>query len=168
MYMTCVLLHFLPNVGAYLLKRYCHVTISFRSIAPSPDCRNWTLIFHMATDVSERALELKDLVHLLHHRTAQWRALGLQLGVPKHVLDTIQSNHAGYPDMAQSCLTATLSWCLRKGRVFTQKDVSELSVTRGANLYVTFLFIAKQIINVFPATMWVNNRQHGCCRSLLL
>ena len=96
-----------------------------------------TVVGSMATDdaqVPEGALELKDLVHLLHHRTAQWRAMGLQLGVPMHVLDTIQSNHAGRPDMTQSCLIATLSWCLRKGRVFTQKDVTELCMTRGKTL----------------------------------
>jgi len=102
----------------------------------------------MASDdaqVPEGALELKDLVHLLHHRTAQWRAMGLQLGVPMHVLDTIQSNHAGRPDMTQSCLTATLSWCLRKGQVFTQKDVAELCKTRGKTVRKRFELLSFQI-----------------------
>ena len=115
-----------------------------------------TIVGSMATDdaqVPEEALELKDLVHLLHHRTAQWRAMGLQLGVPMHVLDTIQSNHAGRPDMTQSCLIATLSWCLRKGRVFTQKDVTELCITRGKTLRKRFEVLAfhKEIMSVFLA-----------------
>lgn len=76
--------------------------------------------------VPEGALELRDLVHLLHHKTSQWRAIGLQLGVPKHVLDTIQSNHARYPDMTHRCLAATLDWCLRQGQVLTKKDVVKL------------------------------------------
>ena len=44
---------------------------------------------------------------------AEWKHLGLELGVPPHTLNKIQFNNANRPDLAQQCLTDTFSWWLK-------------------------------------------------------
>ena len=44
---------------------------------------------------------------------AEWRSLGLQLGVPPDQLDTIQSNCAHDPNHAKQCLTNMFTWWLK-------------------------------------------------------
>jgi len=56
---------------------------------------------------------LKDLVKL--PVAAEWRQLGVQLGVPLHRLRQIQANNKNSPDFAQDCLTDMLDWWLNKG-----------------------------------------------------
>ena len=58
--------------------------------------------------------ELKDLVKL--PVAADWRQLGLQLGVPLHRLRRIQANNRNCPDFAQECLTDMFTWWLNNGR----------------------------------------------------
>ena len=43
---------------------------------------------------------------------AKWKTLGTMLLVPKHQLDTIQSNHAHFTDHSQQCLTSMFGWWL--------------------------------------------------------
>ena len=43
---------------------------------------------------------------------AEWRQLGLQLGVPLHRLRRIQANNRNCPDFAQECLTDMFYWWL--------------------------------------------------------
>ena len=44
---------------------------------------------------------------------AEWRNLGLKLGVPLDQLNTIQSNCAHYPDHTSRCLTDMFDWWLK-------------------------------------------------------
>ena len=57
---------------------------------------------------------LKDLVKL--PVAAEWRQLGVQLGVPLHRLRRIQANNRNCPDFAQECLTDMFYWWLNNGR----------------------------------------------------
>ena len=57
---------------------------------------------------------LKDLVKL--PVAAEWRQLGVQLGVPLHRLRRIQANNRNCPDFAQECLTDMFYWWLNSGR----------------------------------------------------
>ena len=60
---------------------------------------------------------LKDLVKL--PVAAEWRQLGVQLGVPLHRLRRIQANNRNCPDFAQECLTDMFYWWLNNGRDVT-------------------------------------------------
>lgn len=44
---------------------------------------------------------------------AQWRSIGVQLGVPGHELDTIQANNRGDPHMIQNCISYVFDWWLK-------------------------------------------------------
>ena len=57
---------------------------------------------------------LKDLVKL--PVAAEWKQLGVQLGVPIHTLDEIQANHEHSPNFAQECLSDMFTWWLNNGR----------------------------------------------------
>ena len=57
---------------------------------------------------------LKDLVKF--PVAAEWKQLGLQLGVPLHRLRRIQANNRNCPDFAQECLTDMFYWWLNNGR----------------------------------------------------
>ena len=57
---------------------------------------------------------LKDLVKL--PVAAEWKQLGVQLGVPIHTLDEIQANHEHSPNFAQECLSDMFTWWLKNGR----------------------------------------------------
>lgn len=77
-------------------------------------------------------LKLNELVNHLYPRAAKWRKIGLILEVPNYELDAIQSNNAGFPDMSERCLTATLRWYLKQGKILTEDDVTIiLSRTSG-------------------------------------
>jgi len=56
------------------------------------------------------AFELRDLVKL--PVAAEWKQLGLQLGVPNHRLLQIQCNNQHSPYIAQECLTDMFDWWL--------------------------------------------------------
>ena len=60
---------------------------------------------------------LKDLVKL--PVAAEWRQLGVQLGVPIHTLDEIQANHEHSPNFAQECLSDMFTWWLNNGHDVT-------------------------------------------------
>ena len=68
--------------------------------------------FYTAMDVPP--LELKDLVKL--PVAAEWKQLGLQLGVPIQTLDEIQANHENSPNFAWECLRDIFYWWLNDGR----------------------------------------------------
>ena len=72
---------------------------------------------------------LKDLVKL--PVAAEWKQLGLQLGVPLHRLRRIQANNRSYPDFAQECLTDTLHWWLNNGRGKTYERLARALNTIG-------------------------------------
>ena len=63
--------------------------------------------------------ELKDLVKL--PVAAEWKQLGVQLGVPVHTLDEIQANHENSPNFVQECLRDMFYWWLNNGRDVTQE-----------------------------------------------
>ena len=60
---------------------------------------------------------LKDLVKF--PVAAEWKQLGVQLGVPLHRLRRIQANNRNCPDFAQECLTDMFYWWLNNGRDVT-------------------------------------------------
>ena len=66
-------------------------------------------------------LELKDLVKL--PVAAEWKQLGVQLGVPTHKLDEIHANHENSPNFAQECLRDMFYWWLNNGRDVTQEKL---------------------------------------------
>ena len=63
--------------------------------------------------------ELKNLVKL--PVAAEWKQLGVQLGVPTHKLDEIHANHENSPNFAQECLRDMFYWWLNNGRDVTQE-----------------------------------------------
>ena len=65
--------------------------------------------------------ELKDLVKL--PVAAEWKQLGVQLGVPTHMLDEIQANHENSPNFAQECLRDMFNWWLNNGRDVTPEKL---------------------------------------------
>ena len=56
--------------------------------------------------------------------TSKWWSLGLQLGVPPHQLDTIQSNCAQYPDTSNRCLASMFEWWLRNSYECTYESLA--------------------------------------------
>ena len=52
---------------------------------------------------------------------AEWKQLGLQLGVPLHKLNEIQANNRNCPDFAQECLTDMFYWWVKNGRDSTSE-----------------------------------------------
>ena len=58
-------------------------------------------------------LVLRDLVKL--PVAAEWKRLGLELGVPNHKLREIQSNNRHSPEFAQECLADMFDWWLNNG-----------------------------------------------------
>ena len=85
----------------------------------------YSILIHLSL---ETPLELRDVVNLLGHRASQWRLVGQKLGIPRHVLDTIQSNNAGNPHMSQQCLADVISWHFQQGNILTKKDVACLKI----------------------------------------
>ena len=74
---------------------------------------------------SPHVVLMTDLANLANLPvTARWRSLGLQLGVPHHQLDTIQSNCAHYPDHANQCLTSVFEWWLRNSHESTYESLA--------------------------------------------
>lgn len=73
---------------------------------------------------TETSLELRDIVNLLSHQASHWRSIGIGLGVPHYVLNTIQCDNAHYPDMCQRCLESVIYWCLKQGHAFTRQDIT--------------------------------------------
>ena len=63
--------------------------------------------------------ELKDLVKL--RVAAEWKNLGVQLGVPNHTLDVIQANNKNSPNFSQECLRDMFTWWLNNGLDVTQE-----------------------------------------------
>ena len=59
------------------------------------------------------SLEMKDLMKL--PVAAQWKDLGVQLGVPKHVLDEIQADQKNSPHVSRECLRDMFDWWLNNG-----------------------------------------------------
>ena len=77
---------------------------------------------------------LKDLVKL--PVAAEWKQLGVQLGVPIHTLDEIQANHEHSPNFAQECLRDMFNWWLNNGRDVTyewlERSLRNIGETRMA------------------------------------
>ena len=63
--------------------------------------------------------------------TAKWWSLGLQLGVPPHHLDTIQSNCAQYSDSSNRCLASMFEWWLRNSYECTYESLATALHTIG-------------------------------------
>ena len=72
---------------------------------------------------------LKDLVEL--PVAAEWKQLGLQLGVPLHRLRRIQANNSNCPDFAQECLTDMFDWWLNNGHDKTYERLARALNTIG-------------------------------------
>ena len=72
---------------------------------------------------------LKDLVEL--PVAAEWKQLGLQLGVPLHRLRRIQANNSNCPDFAQECLTDMFDWWLNNGHDKTYERLERALNTIG-------------------------------------
>ena len=72
---------------------------------------------------------LKDLVKL--PVAAEWKQLGIQLGVPMHRLRRIQANNSSYPDSTQECLTDMFDWWLNNGRDKTYERLARALNTIG-------------------------------------
>ena len=64
--------------------------------------------------------ELADLINL--PVAAEWRPLGLKLGVPSYELNAIQENNAGRNNMVVNCLMSMFEWWL--------DNCSELNYTK--------------------------------------
>ena len=77
---------------------------------------------------------LKDLVKL--PIAAEWRQLGVQLGVPLNRLRRIQANNRNCPDFAQECLTDTFNWWLNNSRNATydrlERGLRDIRMTKLA------------------------------------
>ena len=83
-------------------------------------------------------LELKDLVKL--PVAAEWKQLGVQLGVPTHTLDEIQANHENSPNFSQECLRDMFNWWLNNGHDTTcerlehgLRDIGETRLAKEFN-----------------------------------
>ena len=80
---------------------------------------------------------MKDLVKL--PVAAEWKQLGVQLGVPIHTLDEIQANHKHSPNFAQECLTDMFTWWLNNGRDVTyerfERGLRDIGETRMAKQF---------------------------------
>ena len=58
--------------------------------------------------------ETNDLQKLVLLPVAfDWLSVGLQLGIPKHTLSTIEASHMGHPRGPQHCLGEALDWWLK-------------------------------------------------------
>ena len=67
------------------------------------------------------SLELKDLVKL--PVAAQWKDLGVQLGVPQNILDDIQADQKNSPHVSQECLRDMFNWWLNNGHDVTKEKL---------------------------------------------
>ena len=56
--------------------------------------------------------------------TAEWRTLGIQLGLPPDRLRAIQSNNAQYPDMAGQCLTDMFTFWITSDCISTYEGLA--------------------------------------------
>ena len=74
---------------------------------------DWLWTTHIHPDTPLSPVSLGYLVRLNGHMAADWRQLGLRLGVPNDKLKEIQANHAGHPNQCQLCLTDIFDWWLR-------------------------------------------------------
>ena len=70
-----------------------------------------TAYTHPDTPISPDSL--RRLVREYGSEAADWRQLGLHLGVPNDKLREIQANHAGHPSQCQLCLTDMFDWWLK-------------------------------------------------------
>lgn len=75
---------------------------------------------------AEPSLQLREIVNLLSPHASYWRSIGIILGVPHHELDTIQSDNAQTPDMAQRCLASVLNTYLKQGKALSREDILNL------------------------------------------
>ena len=55
----------------------------------------------------------------------KWREIGIQLGVPSHELDTIQTNNRGDPNMAKNCLSYMFDWWLKNDQDITPEKLAK-------------------------------------------
>ena len=62
---------------------------------------------------------------------AEWRILGVKLGVPSHQLNTIQNNCAHYHDYTNQCLTSMFEWWLRNSYECTYESLATALNTIG-------------------------------------
>ena len=65
--------------------------------------------------------------------TAEWRTLGIQLGLSPDRLRTIQSNNAHYPDMAGQCLTDMFTFWITSNCISTYEVLATALNVIGRN-----------------------------------
>ena len=99
---------------------------------------NWLAmhIFFIHSDAfvncSPHAVPMADLAKLTNLPVAaEWRILGVKLGVPSHQLNTIQNNCAHYHDYTNQCLTSMFEWWLRNSYESTYESLATALSTIG-------------------------------------
>ena len=78
------------------------------------DDRVYSYMIIISATNTGHVFEPKDLQKLVLLPVASdWWDVGLQLGIPKHTLSTIQASHMGHPKGPQRCLGDALDWWLK-------------------------------------------------------
>ena len=62
---------------------------------------------------------------------AEWKRLGLELGVPNHKLREIQSNNRHSPEFAHGCLADMFDWWLNNGPTHERLARAMIAIGRG-------------------------------------